>query len=328
MELIQGHKTTPEEFIWWFENNPTRDLNIYLAINNAQIIGISCHSAFKMLHNGQEHIVSFPLNVLTHPQYREQGIFSRLQLANEEHANKIGCPFMLGFPNAVTTPIFLNEFGWNKIRTPILYLRPLKFETIVSKINFISWTSSFVKLLNPFFEKEVRIAKYGLSTKEVPEFGQWVDDIFEANIPLLRSCIVRRKEYLNWRFFQDPQKEYRVFAVRKGSEIIGYYVLGKIYKRGFLLGYVANALLLPEYHHHFFDIQNSFIPHFRRMNVAFVLGWDAHFFKSSRPFYFSGYFPMTRRFHFICKASSPDYSEEELQDEGRWFFQLGDLDFF
>jgi len=328
MELVQGHPTTPQHFIWWFEYNPTGDFNIYLAIYNGQIIGVSCHSAFRMLHDGQEHIISFPLNVLTHPDYRGQGIFSKLQMANEKHAKRIGCPFMLSFPNAVSTPIFLNKFGWDSIRTPVLYLRPLKSENIVRNIDFISWAAPFARVLNPIFERNVQIAKFGLSTEKVVEFGQWADNIFEENIALLKSCIVRRKEYLNWRFLQDPAKKYTVYVVKNRDEIIGYYVLGKIAKRQFMLGYIANALLMPAYHHLYFDIQNSLLPQFKQMNVDFILGWDAHFFQSSKAFYFSGYIPTPKRLHFICKANTPEYSGEEFQDERRWFFQLGDLDFF
>ena len=328
MELVQKHKTTPETFIWWFENNPTKDLNIYLAKHADKIIGVSCHTTFKMLHNGEEHIISFPLNVLTHPDYRGQGIFSKLQIANEEHAKKIGCPFMLSFPNAVSTPIFLNKFEWKQIKPSILYFRPLQCENIADKISFISWTSRFFKLFNPIFKKEFRIDKYNFSTEEACEFDEWSNDIFEANKPLLENCIVKSKEYLNWRFIQDPQKKYSLFKIKRGNSIIGYYVLGKITKKRLVLGYVANALLLPEYHHHFFDIQNFFMTYFKSMNIDLILGWDTHFFKLNKPFYLSGYLPLTKRFNFIYKINSPNYSEEEFENYRHWFLQLGDLDFF
>ncbi len=327
MDFVQNHRTIPEEFIWWFENNPTKDLNIYLAVYNDKIIGMSCHNTFKMLIDGKEQIVTFPLNVITHPDYRGQGIFSKLELANEEHAKKMGFLFMLSFPNAVSTPIFLNRLGWKKIEPSLLYFRPLKCDALTKKSKYLTWALPAIKL-NLLFFRDTCLDNYGLSTEEATEFGIWTDEIYEANKDLLSNCIVRSKEYLNWRFIQDPNKKYTLFKVKDGNVIVGYIVLGIISKKNLTIGYAANSLLIPDYHHLYFQIQNSFNSYHKSSGADLILYWGSPFYqKASKP-YLSGYLPYPRKLYFIYKINSTTQLKHNFKNYRNWFFQLGDLDFF
>ena len=95
MTLVQGHETSEAEFVWWFERNPTKYVNIYLAEWEGRVIGVSSTAPFRVSGDGEEHLVPFSINVLTHPDHRGKGIFSALEVANEEDAVRNGCPLML-----------------------------------------------------------------------------------------------------------------------------------------------------------------------------------------------------------------------------------------
>jgi GNAT superfamily N-acetyltransferase len=328
MELVQGHPTSPEAFSWWFEQNPTGDVNVCLGLHEGRAIGVSCHNTFRMLYKGQEHIISFPLNALTHPDYRGQGVYSRLERANEEHARQLGVPFMLSFPNAVSTPIFLGRLGWIKIATRRFCFRPLRCDRLAARVPVLKWISPLLKVCNPFFAAHRRIDQLGFSATSEEEFGDWADQIYDANRPTLPTCIARGRTYLTWRFMRDPSNKYRLFAIRDGGEVVGYVVLGKIQKRGVSIGYIANALMLPQYERLSVKVQNSFTGEFRALGVDLILGWPTAGPRGSRGWYNSGFLPLFKRPFFIYKEAAADISKQRFENCGNWFFQLGDLDFF
>ncbi len=328
MELVQGHATTPQEFIWWFENNPTGDLNIYLGLHAGRVIAICCHSTFAMLYRGEERNVSIPLNVLTHPDYRGQGLFSNLEIASERDALEAGSAFMLGFPNKASMPILVKRLGWGRIETERLYFRPLRCERLARRVPVLELIAPAFIPFSALFRGGSDLSKLGLVADRVETFGEWADEIWEANKTTLPICMVRRKEYLNWRFCEDPKKKYSAWLIRKGDTAVGYCVLGSITKQQIHIGYVANSLMLPEYRELGFAIERTFIEHFREIEMDLVLRWHSSWEGPGRPYWKSKYLLLPKRLSFIYKSGSVQVEAREFEDSGNWFLQLGDLDFF
>ena len=328
MKLVQGHATTPEQFSWWFEKNPTGGLNIYLGIHAGRVIGICCHSAFAVLYGGEERIISIPLNVLTHPDYRGQGVFSNLEMLNERCALEAGAAFMLGFPNKASMPILLKKLGWRRIETDRLYFHPLRCERLARQAPVLRLIAPAFIPFSALFGGGGDLSELGLVAHRVETFGVWADEIWEANRPTLPICMVRRKEYLNWRFCEDPEGKYSVWLVRKGDTAVGYYVLGSITKRRIRMGYVANSLMLPEYREVSFAIERTFVEHFREEGVDLLLRWDSSGSRPRWPYWIYKYFLLPKRLFFIYKSGTMQLEAEEFEDRGNWFLQLGDLDFF
>ena len=328
MELVHGYATTPQQFIWWFEENPTGHRNIYLALHKRKVIAISCHSTFAMLYGGKERIISIPLNVLTHPDYRGQGIFSRLETANERDAVEAGFAFMLGFPNEASTPILVKRLGWHLIETGRLYIRPLRLERLARRAPVLKWIAPAFIPFNALFGGGGNLSKSGLEADRVETFDVWADEIWEANRMTLPICMVRRKEYLNWRFCEDPDKKYSVWLIRKGDTAVGYCVLGSTTKSKIRIGYVASSLMLPEYRKVSFEIERTFVECFREMDVDLVLHWDTSWARPRWPYWTYRYFLLPKQLKFIYKSGAVEVDAEEFEDRENWFLQLGDLDFF
>ena len=329
MQLVHGHVTRPEEFIWWFENNPVGKINIYLAVYKNEVIGISCHNTFMIHLNGEDVIVSFPLNVLTHPDYRGKGIFTRLEQANEQHSEDAGYPLMLSFPNLASVFIFLNKLGWSAIETNPLFFRPLNIRHLLKRLKYLGWLSPLGALVNPLFQRSAKLESIGLKTTRIFEFGPWVDEIFDANISFLQYCFTKRKEYLNWRFLRDPGEKYEAYQITDGeNNIIGFIVTGVIVKKDIKIGFVANGLMKPVFHKYFLRIANSFISRFKELDVDLLLAWPDNRIVPRTSLYKSGYFPTFKKFFFIYKYQNLKNPNPEMESFKNWFIQLGDLDFF
>ena len=242
MAEVQGHETSEAEFVWWFEQNPTKDLNIFLAVSGDRVIGVSCHNTFLMSIAGKREIISFPLNVLTHEDFRGRGIFSALEKANERHAEQFS--FMLSYPNAASTPIFV-KMGWERLLAPRLLVRPRRLDRLMRAVDRVAPISLLGRLANPFLQADVG-RRSSLKLEPIERFETWADDLFAANEPRLGACIVRDSRYLNWRFVDDPNKKFTAFRALRGKTTVGYVVVGLTQKKGCRVAFLASGLLAPD----------------------------------------------------------------------------------
>jgi hypothetical protein len=235
---------------------------------------------------------------------------------------------MLGFPNKASMPILLKRLGWRSIETDRLFFLPLRCERLARQVPVLKSIAPAFISFNALFGGGSDLSKLGLVADRVETFGLWADDIWKANRPTLPTCMVRRKEYLNWRFCEDPEKKYSVWLIRKGDTAVGYCVLGSITKRRIRLGYVANSLMLPEYRGVGFAIERTFVEHFREIDVDLLLHWDSSWSRPPWPYWTYKHFLLPKRLAFIYKCGTMQVEAEEFKDRGNWFLQLGDLDFF
>lgn len=320
MAEVQGHETTEAEFVWWFEQNPTHDVNIFLAVAGERVIGVSCHNTFLMTQKGKREVVSFPLNVLTHADFRGRGIFSMLEKANEAHAKALGTPFMLSFPNGASTPIFLNKLGWTRVEAPKILFRPRRLDRIFGAVKKLAPFASVARLGNPLAHLRMRKPAADLSIEPIERFDSWVDLLFAVTEAKLDVCIVRDARYLNWRFLDDPTKKYKAFKVLRGRTPVGYLVVGSVEKKGIRIGFLANGLMLPEIRHGASELRALAEGPLESLDADVWLSLGS---PTEIPAAFlQGYWPFLKPLNFIYKnhtlPSQPHH----------WFWQLGDLDFF
>jgi GNAT superfamily N-acetyltransferase len=300
MGAVQGHPTSEEEFAWEFERNPVGDLNVLLAIHAGEVVGISCHNTFRMRLGADEAVVSFPLNVLTREDFRGRGIFTTLERANEEHAARIGAPLMLSFPNAASTPIFLDRLGWTRLEAPRLLLRPLL----------------------PAVAGRARLAQ-GLRLELTDRFGDWANASWVARDEHPAREFVRDADYLNWRFVDRPGGRYRLQVLRREDEAVGFAVDGETVKRGRRLHFVAAMALAPGYESAAPALRSA-VARGARARATLDLEQPS---QSVAALLRHGYVRVPKRLNMIAKALDSTYGGDWLT-RGPWAFRLGDLDFF
>jgi hypothetical protein len=81
-----------------------------------------------------------------------------------------------------------------------------------------------------------------LQIREVERFGEEVDRLWEKVQHQYTAIVKRDQVYLNWRFAEHPQLEYRCFLVTRNGEAKGYFVLRKHDPQELSVGYVVDFL--------------------------------------------------------------------------------------
>ena len=173
MQETYGNAMTPAEFDWWFDRNPAgpRILN-GARDDDGTPLGALAMSFARM----SQGLAAFAVHAVTTPAARGRGVFSTLELQNEQEAAAAGATWALGFTNPLAGPILVGKLGWEDVTSLRIWARPKRLR---------------------------RRGKGGLRVEAGVE-------PFDASTPRGDHHVVRDAAYLNWRYVESPRPYARV----------------------------------------------------------------------------------------------------------------------
>jgi GNAT superfamily N-acetyltransferase len=173
MRETYGHSMSPAEFEWWFDRNPAGPRILSAAReDDGTALGVLAMSFARM----SQGLAAFAVHAVTTPAARGRGVFSTLELHNEQEAACAGASWGLGFTNPMAGPILVGRLGWEDVTTLRIWARP----------------------------KRLRRRRTG---------GLRVEPGVEPFVSVRAFAahhIVRDPSYLNWRYAQSPRPYVRV----------------------------------------------------------------------------------------------------------------------
>src|SRR3954467_13058964 len=124
MRESYGEAMSPAEFDWWFDRNPAgpRILN-EARDDDGSALGVLAMSCARM----SQGLAAFAVHAVTTPEARGRGVFSTLELANEQEAAAAGATWALGFTNPMAGPILVGKLGWEDVTSLRVWVRPKRW---------------------------------------------------------------------------------------------------------------------------------------------------------------------------------------------------------
>ena len=121
MHETYGSAMSVAEFDWWFDRNPAgpRILN-QARDDDGTPLGALAMSFARM----SDGLAAFAVHAVTTPGARGRGVFSTLELHNEEEAAAAGAGWALGFTNPMAGPILVGKLGWEDVTSIRIWVRP------------------------------------------------------------------------------------------------------------------------------------------------------------------------------------------------------------
>jgi len=122
MQETYGSAMSPAEFDWWFDRNPAGPRILTAARNEdgAAALGVLAMSCLELSRG----LAAFAVHAVTSPAARGRGVFSTLELHNEERAAAGGAVWALGFTNPLAGPILVGKLGWEDVASLRIWARP------------------------------------------------------------------------------------------------------------------------------------------------------------------------------------------------------------
>jgi GNAT superfamily N-acetyltransferase len=167
-----GEAMSPAEFDWWFDRNPAgpRILN-KAREDDGTALGVLAMSCARM----SQGLAAFAVHAVTTPAARGRGVFSTLELHNEQQAVAAGAGWALGFTNPIAGPILVGKLGFEDVTSLRIWVRP----------------------------KRLRKRAHG-SLRANGVGG------FDRGVAYAAHHVVRDSAYLNWRYADSPRSYLRV----------------------------------------------------------------------------------------------------------------------
>ena len=322
---------------WMFTKSPAGAARIWLADHNGKIAGQYPLIISDMKVGKEIAKVSQNIELMTHPDYRKQGMFITLEKKALEKTAKEGINITIGFPNAAAYPGHIKT-GWFDIGSLQIGVKPIHLKKIVEtgiKNNFLKpFYVFFGKLIIYLIYREKKtIVSDSLKISKVNSFDNRINDFWEKNSKDYEITTVRKKEYLNWRYVDIPDIDYTIYIAEEKGEIRGYIVLRCVDEDNIKSGSIFDIFTPLERPDVTARLISKAIEFFKSQNVDLIfclMVADKKIQKVIRKkgFIFSKFLQsgFSEGGQFIVYTSHPNISKPFLMNKENWYIQLGDSD--
>lgn len=298
-KLSFGKEMDRKFWNWRYMKNVLGKIMIYLAMDNDKIAAHYALSPTKIFVLGTEISSGLSMTTMTHPDYRRQGLFTKL--AKELYdKSKSDLEVIYGVPNDNSINGFKEYLDFNHINDIPVFEIDLKEKVTPSN------TEEYKNIVN------------------IKKFDQRFDDLFE-NLKVKYDIILSRtSEYLNWRFFENPINDYTVLAHLDNDSISGYVVMKEFNNGKDRIGDIVDIVALD--HKSFSALINEAIKFFNKKNISIVKIWmnDPEFIENLKEI---GFCENEEKYHFIVKNNS-EKNLKILEDYSKWYLTMSDIDIF
>ena len=178
------------------------------------------------------------LDTLTDENYRGRGLFKKLASDVYKKCGEEEFEFVYGFPNKNSSYGFFNKLGWGNIGDVPFLIMPVNTRYFFSKIPFIKKISNLLPNI-----KLVRCEKTSeLLIRDIHHFDHQVDKLWGEFSEEIAIAINRNSEYLNWRYINKPNENYKLKGYFEEGRLLGFIVYTNKEKHGGKVGYIMELI--------------------------------------------------------------------------------------
>jgi len=335
LRTCYGDAATPQHIWQWrhFGFDPARS-NTLVATVGDEVVGLRPMELYDFSISGRSVSAGVFSGVMVHPEYRRQGLFTRLVALSEELAWERGASFVMTMPNDLSFAGFIKR-GYINPGERRLLVRPLR------PLSAMARKSSRLHTLRPFLEKLDAFAsftwipwtaqKHAIQHQEPEGFCIDYDRLADKHSRIHAGVVLKRNsQWLSWRYSRSPWDRYDVLEARSGrGELEGYAVGTTEEREGLRVGYIVDVLTIRRRRARQL-IRNMTEQHLQ--SGQFLVLAVVSDPKLVQDFMTNGFFPMPgrispKRFYTVVRPN-PTVADSllVLNRISNWYLTLGDWD--
>lgn len=337
-ELVFDKHLPTARWQWHYRDNHTGLMAITLAEDETGgIVGQCALRPVRMKIGEEIHLGTLQLDSMIHPDFQRQGMFTRLSTHAYKAAAERGVQLVYSFPNRNSQYVYTHKLG----RITLCDRIPL-FAKILNVRNVLDrriGNRRLLSLVAPVGQAATGILyalRRGTPSTDcrlevVARFDEGVDRLWERASAPYGILVVRDREYLNWRYVENPTEEYTLLTAKRFEETVGYIVLKCESRFGLQMGFIVDMLTIPDEPAISGCLISKAVEHFgeKRMDLACCLMLEhVPYSQSLRS---SGFLIVPERLfpqplHLSVRRLSEKYTDEFVTDPRNWFITWGDHD--
>ena len=176
---------------WQYYKNPSGIAKSWIATDKDQVIANVTAIPHYLYVNGGIEKSWRVQDVITHPDYRGLGLYSKLSDASNLILQKEEFPLNFTFPNENSHSGFIKRNWINPNRIPL-------------------WTNNKIQ--------NATIIDSKIDNEQLTVFSKADEKIWMNYRSRIKFAVNRNSDYLNWRYFQNPKGGYSSYKFIKGNK--------------------------------------------------------------------------------------------------------------
>lgn len=314
---------------WMHVNNPIGTSRIWVAEHSGKVVGVHLLVVMNIKAGGKIVKGGQPIDTMTHPEYRHQGISSTLWKKLLTEAAKEGICLEFAFPTQQQYLVRMKS-GW---------LHPCNFQLMYKPINLNNIAKYYISnrllsrlctiignfVIKLFFKAGKPTIVGGLRIIRASSFDGRINDFWKKVSADYGIILVRDKKYLNWRFVDDPNKDYTIYIAEKDGEICGYTVLRSRKADGLAIGNILDILAPVRHEEIIRSLISKAVEYFEQEKVDLIACKMVANKVYRKSYLKCGFIPhFLAKSRFIAYKGSSEISESFLKEPDNWFIQTAD----
>jgi len=309
---------------WKYEKNPVGETRILVGSNqNHEVIASTMFMPWRLCVKGKILDSCQWIDMFIKLEYRGQTITVQCL----EEFRKSDFYICFAFPNQNGEGVHKRLRGIH-VGHIVRYTKPIRSEYLVKRYikqdGIARVISAFLNIILRLFSKDsyyyTAFGKY--SVEKAENCGSEFDTLWDRCRHQFDDKIItdKNREYVQWKYVDSPNKDRRVFALRKDNELHGFVVLESTPKAGYIIDMLAQDSKT-------LDCLIAYaIRYFRKEakdSVVFIALENNMYLDKLRRFGFLER-PETKHFYIYLDEDMPN--KEYFQDSKNWFITIGDCD--
>jgi GNAT superfamily N-acetyltransferase len=214
------------EAAWLYAQNPNGPAVIYAAFDErGRLAGMRPAIPFRLSWRGRERMAYEFADALVDPAHRNRGIFSRLVKLTCGWAEQEGHT-LYSIPNENSLPVYRRSPGLTVVEGSETRAKPLSWPRYLA--HRLGWPGAG-PIPAPGGSAALAVICDGdVRLRPIERFESDFEDVHAEIQERVASFTLRRRDFLQWRYFGSPVRQYRAALVEERGQARGYVAMRMI----------------------------------------------------------------------------------------------------
>ena len=238
--LRNGSEKNMDQLMWIHFKNPASSSKILQTFDkNNELVAIiaTINLVFKVGNTTQ--LACQTIDLLTDSEHYGQGLFKTAGTTLYQKLEEEKYAFTYAFPNDKSVHGFTNKLDWELLDPMPFIIKPLRSGFFAKKIVGQKLGSLFD--IGLFRKKTPRLPK-NATIKKIERFDDDATLLWNSFSSQIDVAVQRDAKYLNWRYFEKPNEDYKIYGYYDQEVLVGFVVFAIKEKHGGSVGYIMELL--------------------------------------------------------------------------------------
>jgi hypothetical protein len=326
--ISNGSIKTIDNLEWVHFLNPPKETKCKLVYSeNGDLASIYAVMPVFVKIGANTELAAQSLDTITHLEHRGKGLFIDTAKKVYDDCASLGYSFVYGFPNGNSVHGFKKKLNWTMLGPIPFIFKPLRSGYFISKLlgNRIGSILDFPISLN-FINRNFHAG----DISEVDFFNSDYTSLWNVFSDSINVSVVRDASYLQWRYLDKPNENYKILKLEEGGILKGFIVYCIKEKHGGKVGYIMDLIYLDDKHFVGAALLKKALGEFKISKVDVVLSWCFDFSLNYGAFKKLGFLNLPEvlkpiELHFGCAVFGGAGAGLPL-DRKSWFISYADSD--